>query len=163
MDVKSKMLQQHKLYNHPEMPMNLDSFRPCRILQKPIPFFSDITICLNKVLSKAASWEWTEQCENAFKLLKDELTKMPALQYPNPNKPFKLFTDVSKHSYSGILHQEEEGQVNAEEPKLIPIANVSGTFNKNQQLWKTTQKECYAIYRSVQKFTSYLAGTHIIS
>ena len=32
---------------------------------------------------------------------------MPRLQYPNPNKPFKLFTDASLYSYSGILHQEE--------------------------------------------------------
>ena len=41
---------------------------------------------------------------------------MPMLQYPSPNKPYKLFTDASKYSYSGILHQEKEG--NAE--TLIP-------------------------------------------
>ena len=32
---------------------------------------------------------------------------MPTLQYPNPNRPFKLLNDVSNHSYLGILHQEE--------------------------------------------------------
>ena len=57
---------------------------------------------------------------------------MPALQYQNPNKPFKLPTDTSKLSYSGILHQEKEGQANAEEPELIPIAYFPGTFNKTQ-------------------------------
>ena len=28
-----------------------------------------------------------------------------------------------------------------------------------QQLWNTSQKECYAVYRSIQKFLFYLAGT----
>ena len=58
---------------------------------------------------KGATFNLTKQCKNAFKLLKAELTKMPALQYPNPNKPSKLFTDALKHSYSIILHQEKEG------------------------------------------------------
>ena len=74
-----------------------------------IHFFPYITICLNGIHRKGTTFEWTEQCGNTFKLLKAELTKMPALQYPNPNKPFKLFTDASKHSYSRILHQEKEG------------------------------------------------------
>ena len=55
--------------------------------RKFIPFFSDITICLNKMLRKGATFKWTEQCGNATKLHKAELTKMPALQYQNPNKP----------------------------------------------------------------------------
>ena len=74
---------------------------------------------------------------------------MPALQYANPNKPFKLFTDTSKHSYSRIPHQEKEGKQKADEPELTPITYFSGTFNKTQHLWNTTQKECYTIYKSV--------------
>ena len=70
---------------------------------------------------------------------------MPVLQFPNQNKPFQLFTDASKHSYSGILHQKKEGQTNADKPVLIPITYFSGNFNKRQELWKTTQKECYAV------------------
>ena len=78
---------------------------------------------------KRATFDWNEQCENAFKLLKEELTKIPALQYPNPDKPFQLFTYTSKHSYSGILHQKKEHKPNAGEPELITIAYFSGTFN----------------------------------
>ena len=73
------------------------------------------------MLRKRATFKWTKQCENAFKLLKSELVKMPTLQYPNPNKQFKLFTDASKHSYSGILHQEKMPDVPDSEPNLIPI------------------------------------------
>ena len=116
----------------------------------------DITICLNKMLRKGATFNWTEQCEKAFKLLKGELTRMSVLQFPNPNKPFQLFTDVSKYSYSRILHQRKEGQPSADDLVLIPIVYFSGTFNKMQQLCNTTQKECYEVYRSVKNLPSIL-------
>ena len=81
---------------------------------------------------------------------------MPDLHDPNPNKPFKLSTDMSKHSYSRILHHEMEGQPNTHESELIPIAYFSSTFNKTQQLWNNAQKECYAVYKSVQNALSIL-------
>ena len=70
-----------------------------------------------------------------------------------------LFTDISKYSYSGILQQEETSHWPGVEVNLIPIAYLSGSFGRTQQLWNTTQKECYAVYRSIQKFAFYLAGT----
>ena len=79
---------------------------------------------------------------------------MPRLQYPNPNKLFKLFTDASKLSYSSILHQEEVPKEVNVVSNLVPIAYFSGSFSKMQQLWNTTQKECYAVYRSIQSFCS---------
>ena len=79
---------------------------------------------------------------------------MPSLQYPDSNKPFKLFTDASNYSYSAILHQAQD-----EKPdQLIPIAYFSGSFNWAQQLWNVTQKECYTVYRSINKFSFYLTG-----
>ena len=79
---------------------------------------------------------------------------MPTLQYPNPNKPYKLFTDASKYSYSGILHQEKEGNADI----LLPIAYFSGSFGRTEQLWNTIQKECYAVYKSIQKFSFFSDG-----
>ena len=71
---------------------------------------------------------------------------MSAVQNPNPNKQFKLFTDASKHRYSGILHQEKTSDMPGVEVSLIPIAYFSGSFGRTQQLWNTTQKGCYAVY-----------------
>ena len=47
-------------------------------------------------------------------------------------------------------------------PKLVPISYFSSSFSKMQKLWNTTQKECYAVYRLIQKFSFYLAGTKCI-
>ena len=32
------------------------------------------------------------------------------------------------------------------EVSLIPIAYFSGSFSRTQQLWNTTQNECYVVY-----------------
>ena len=79
---------------------------------------------------------------------------MPTLQYPNSSKPYKLFTDASKYSYSSNLHQEKEDEPDT----LISIAYFSGSLSKTQQLWNTTQKECYTVYNSIKRFSFYLTG-----
>ena len=71
---------------------------------------------------------------------------MPALQYPNPNKPFRLFTDMSRQSYSRILHQEKEGQADTEEPELILFGRFIRYIKQNPATLSMTQKECYAVY-----------------
>ena len=46
------------------------------------------------------------------------------------------------------------------ETNLTPIAYFSGSFGRTQQLWNTTQNECYAVYQSIQKFAFYLTGAN---
>ena len=59
-----------------EPPKDIDE--PCQFLglvgfyRKFIPFFMDVTACLNTMLRKGVVFKWTEQCSNAFKLLKSE-------------------------------------------------------------------------------------------
>ena len=113
-----------------------------------------LLIVLLNCSGKEPNSSGSEQCNNAFNILKEELCKMPSLQYPNPNKLFKLFTDASNYSYSGILHQAQD----KEPAQLIPMAYFSGSFNSTQQLWNITQKECYTVFKSINKFSFYLTG-----
>ena len=111
---------------------------PIGFYRKFIPFFADVTACLTSMLRKGVVFKWSKQCNNAFNLLKSDLVKMPRLQYPNPNKAFKLFTNASKHSYSSILHQEGVPKETNMVPNLVPMAYFSGSFSKTQKLWNTT-------------------------
>ena len=43
-------------------------------------------------------FEWTLQCQASFEMLNDALITSPILKYPDPNKPYTLFTDASKHA-----------------------------------------------------------------
>ena len=81
------------------------------------------------------------QCDSVFETIKDELCKMPTLQYCNPNKPYKLFTHPSKYSYSGILHQEKR---QTSHPKTYSIFF--------RQFWKNTATLEYNTEGNVTQF-----------
>ena len=57
-----------------------------------------------------------------------------------------------------ILHQAQD----IEQDQLNPVAYFSGSFTWTQQLWNVTQKECYTVYRSINKFSFYLTGVECI-
>ena len=96
---------------------------------------------------KGATFNWTKECDTAFKLLKEKLMEDPVLISPQVDKDYVIHCDASKYSYSGILQQTRPGT-----EELVPVAYFSGNFNKTQVKWNITEKEAYAIYKSVKKF-----------
>ena len=51
----------------------------------------------------------TDECDNAFRVLKQRLTTPPILAYPNFSYPFILATDASGTALGGILSQTING------------------------------------------------------
>ena len=126
--------------------------------RKFIDKYADITYCLYKLLGKKTEWIWTPQCDAAIEVLKEELGKNPIMIHPSPDKTYHLQTDASNTGYSGILQQPRDNN-----PKeLAPVAYFSGTFKGAQLRWSTSEKEGYAIYKSVNKFAFYIAGCKCI-
>ena len=125
----------------------------CSYYQKFIPHFSDITKCFNDMTKKGAVFKWTSECDNAFKLLKEKLMEKPMLISPQVNKDYVIHCDASKFSYSGILQQTRLGT-----DELAPIAYFSGNFDKMQVKWNITEKEAYAIYKSIKRLAFYITG-----
>ena len=102
---------------------------------------------------KGAVFNWNKEYDNAFKLLKEKLMEEPVLISPQVNKDYVIHCDASKYSYSGILQQTRPGT-----DELAPIAYFSENFNKTQVKWNIIEKETYAIYKSVKRFTFYITG-----
>ena len=95
---------------------------------------------------KAATFKWTAECDAAFRFLKEKLMENPVLINPQVDKDYVIHCDASKYSYSGILQQTRPGT-----EELAPVAYFSGNFDKTQVKWNITEKEAYAIYKSVKK------------
>ena len=125
----------------------------CSYYRKFISHYSDISKCFNDMTKKGATFNWTKECVTAFKLLKEKLMEDPVLVSPQVDKDYVIHCDASKHSYSGILQQTRPSM-----EKLVPVAYFSGNFDKNQVKWNITEKEAYAIYKSVKKFAFYITG-----
>ena len=60
--------------------------------RKFIPQFADIARPLNALTCKSVDFVWDEICEKSFRLLKQMIIQEPILVYPDPNKPYVLFT-----------------------------------------------------------------------
>ena len=125
----------------------------CSYYRKFILHYSDISKCFNDMTRKGATFNWTKECDAAFKLLKEKLMEDPVLMSPQVDKDYVIHCDASKYSYSGILQQTRPGT-----KELAPITYFSGNFNKTQVKWNITEKEAYTIYKSVKKFAFYITG-----
>ena len=125
----------------------------CSYHQKFISHYSYISKCFNDMTRKGATFNWTKECDTAFKLLKEKLMEDPVLINPKVDKDYVIHCNASKYSYSGILQQTRPGT-----EELAPVAYLSGKFDKTQVKWNITEKEAYAIYKSVKKFTFYITG-----
>ena len=130
--------------------------------QKFVPRFADIARPLNALTRKDVEFEWNEICQESFELLKRKLIEAPILQYPDPSKPYVLFTDASKYAWSCVLTQEYTHEIEGKEQKVLhPITFMSGLFKGSQLNWACLTKEAYAIYMSVRKLAYYLEDADI--
>ena len=73
--------------------------------QKFIPRFSDIAKPLTRLMRHDTLLNWCKKCEFSFQTLKNALCTEPILKFPNPQRPYVLFTDASKYAWAGVLMQ----------------------------------------------------------
>ena len=125
----------------------------CSYYQKFISHYSDISKCFNDMTKKGATFNWTKECDAAFKLLKEKCMEDLVLISPQVDKDYVIHCDASNYSYSGILQQTRPSKED-----LARVAYFSENFDKTQVKWNITAKEAYAIYKSVKKFTFYITG-----
>ena len=101
----------------------------------------------------------TKEYKNDFIVCKTS----PILKYPDPNKPYTLFTDASKHAWACVLTQEYEHEKDQKVFKINhPITFASGLFKGSQLNWAALTKEAFAIYSSIKKLSYYLEDADIV-
>ena len=130
--------------------------------RKFVPKFADIARPLTNLTKQDIPYEWTTRCQEAFEFLKEMLLKEPILKYPDPSKPYTLFTDASKFAWACVLTQEYEHEFDGKKRKILhPITYMSGLFKGSQINWATLTKEAYAIYVSVKKLDHYIQDAEV--
>ncbi|KAM1408817.1 hypothetical protein ACFX2I_009291 [Malus domestica] len=117
--------------------------------------FSKISTPLCRLFQKDVSFEFNEECEKAFKHLKEMLTSVPIIRPPDWSIPFELMCDASDYALGAVLGQRKDKQ-----PHVIYYA--SRTLNDAQLNYSTTEKELLAVVFALDKFRSYLLGTKVI-
>ena len=63
---------------------------------------------LQKLLKKDAKFEWTDEGKNAFKSIKDAISKSLVLISPDYSKEFQIFSFASEDTIAGVLLQKNK-------------------------------------------------------
>jgi len=107
--------------------------------------FSTISRPLCNLLEKEATFDWTQQCEDAFRTLVAKLTSAPIIQPPDWNLPFEIMCDASNFALGAVLGQRRDG-------KPFVVYYASKTLNSAQMNYTTTEKELLAVVFALEKF-----------
>ena len=86
------------------------------------------------------------------------------LGYPDPNRPYVLYTDASNDCIGACLTQPCDDQ-DGSDPNFRnekPIYYLSHRLSDTQTRWSTIEKEAYAIHFALQKLDHYLHGAQFV-
>ncbi len=101
---------------------------------KFVPHYSTTAKPLSRLTKKDLPFAWDEAAEKAFCLLRDLLQEPPILIYPDPTKPYVLFTDASKVAWGTVLMQEKEDVSPAAVVTTLPLLPDVKTTNPKDLL-----------------------------
>ena len=118
-----------------------------------IPQFSVIASPLYSLLQKDKVYEWTPECDEAFRNLQELVNQKPVLSHPDYEKPFYVFSDASGSGLGGCLMQAV-----GESKVLKPILYFSKTLSKTQRRYSTTKREALALVSAIRQFRYIITG-----
>ena len=72
--------------------------------------FAKIAHPLTQLTCKGKEFIWTEECQQAFELLKERLTTTPIMTLPNDDDLFVVDVDASDFGLGGVLSQVQDQQ-----------------------------------------------------
>ncbi|KAL0220465.1 hypothetical protein RCL1_000319 [Eukaryota sp. TZLM3-RCL] len=113
-----------------------------------IPKVSELTTPLTALLKNKTDYCWTQQCEDHFQRLKQEIILATSLSLPGDQDNIVVTTDASNNAVAGAVWIEEEPlqpSLPLHKRTLKPVAFFSKTLSKSQLSWSTIQKELYSI------------------
>ncbi|PNX96063.1 hypothetical protein L195_g019264 [Trifolium pratense] len=117
--------------------------------------FSKISKPLSSLLVKDVSFNFDNDCLNAFNILKEKLVIAPVIVAPQWDLPFELMCDASDYAVGAVLGQHHG--------KLFHVIYYSSkVLNENQINYTTTEKELLAVVYALEKFRPYLIGSKVI-
>ena len=117
-----------------------------------MPNYATVVAPITALTRKKVIFSWGDACQKAWRELKELLLECVILKFPNPKRPYKLYTDASDYSLGAILVQADDRGIER------PVHLLSARFNAAQRNYPTIEKEAYALVYALVKLRPYLHG-----
>nr|XP_009409822.1 PREDICTED: uncharacterized protein LOC103991997 [Musa acuminata subsp. malaccensis] len=105
-----------------------------------LPFF--------RALKNPKNFQWTTECEEAFKQTKQHLAGLPRLASVSPGEKLGLYLAASRHVVSSVLIKESSGE-------QLPIYYVSHVLSGPEGCYPPIEKLALALVLSARKLRPY--------
>ena len=97
------------------------------------------TRCINELRQKIKPFKWTDECQEAFQSLVDELASEPLIQACTLDKKVTLITDASeKKTISAVITQNDH-----------PLIYIYRNLTTAKQKYSNNEREALAIMFAV--------------
>ncbi|KAK9117261.1 hypothetical protein Sjap_016208 [Stephania japonica] len=113
--------------------------------------FSRIAAPMTQLTKKDVKFQWNDDCEQAFRTLKERLTTAPVLVLPESGKGFEVNTDASKIGLGCVLMQESR-----------VIAYASRQLKIHEKNYPTHDLELAAVVFALKIWRHYLYGERFV-
>ncbi|XP_073020019.1 LOW QUALITY PROTEIN: uncharacterized protein [Primulina eburnea] len=117
--------------------------------------FSCISKPLTNLLIKDVKFDFSDECVQAFQVLKEKLITTPVMIAPDWGSPFEVMCDASDTALGAVLGQKRDKCIHV-------IYYASMTLSAAQLNYATTEKELLAVVFALDKFRSYLIGSKVV-
>ena len=121
---------------------------------KFIPDLATVNEPLRKLTKKGVPFEWGDDQQKSFDLLKDHMTKADTLGYFDKNAPTQIIADASPVGLGAVLVQKQ-GQ------EFRVISYASRSLDDTERRYSQTEKEALAIVWAFERFHVYLYGIQV--
>jgi hypothetical protein len=105
---------------------------------------------LHTLFQKNHKWDWTENKQTAFEILKWWVSQAPVLVHTDPKKGFRMETDVSNYAYRAVLSQKQTDRWH----HLIGYMSMS--MNPAEWNYGILDKEVLVIVKGLQNWRHWL-------
>ncbi|GBG65833.1 hypothetical protein CBR_g53805 [Chara braunii] len=78
----------------------------CSYYRNFVKNYSTVASPFTDITRLDTPWDWSDECEAAFKQLKHALMNHEVLMVPDPHKPFIVTTDASQYGIGAVLARE---------------------------------------------------------
>ena len=126
----------------------------CSYYRRHIQGFMELAAPLYESATKGTDFEWTERRNEAFGQLKNALTNVRILGFPQEEGLWYLYTNASDVGTEAVLSQIQDGEERV-------IAYLSKSLEGIEQRYCTARKELLAVVRALKHFKCYLYGQKI--
>ena len=111
--------------------------------------YSSIIVPMLLLLKKNQPFIWSEECQRAFRELKQAFKTANLLHHPDSSRPFIVKSDASEFAIGGILSQEHNGV-------MCPIAYYSRKLLPPEINYEVHDKELLAIVACFYQWRPFL-------